>query len=170
MQYRMYCLSERHLSIAQKTIQAAHAIVEYSLKYGDTEEYKRWAEYDKTIIVLDGGTTQEMVEDIRKLSEIRHNYEIFAEPDMGNFITSIAFLADERVFDYDKYGRNFEEWRNLKILESDRQQSYTDPETGITRMNTVYIMPPTYPEWVELIGGEKQEKLKEIISTKRLAQ
>ena len=170
MQYRMYCLSERHLSIAQKTIQAAHAIVEYSLKYGDTEEYKRWAEYDKTIIVLDGGTTQEMVEDIRKLSEIRHNYEIFAEPDMGNFITSIAFLADERVSDYDKYGRNFEEWRNLKILESDRQQSYTDPETGITRMNTVYIMPPTYPEWVELIGGEKQEKLKEIISTKRLAQ
>ena len=115
MQYRMYCLSERHLSIAQKTIQAAHAIVEYSLKYGDTEEYKRWAEYDKTIIVLDGGTTQEMVEDIRKLSEIRHNYEFFAEPDMGNFVTSIAFLADERVFDYDKYGRNFEEWRNLKI-------------------------------------------------------
>jgi hypothetical protein len=170
MEYRMYCLTERHLSIAQKTIQAAHAIVEYSLKFGDTEEYKHWANYDKTIIVLDGGNTPDMKNDIVKLTDIGHNYEIFMEPDMGNFVTCLAFLVDERVFDYDKYGRNFEEWRNLKILESDRQQSYTDPETGITRINSVYIMPPTYPEWMELIGGEKQEKLKEIISTKRLAQ
>lgn len=34
--YRMYCLAERHLSSIQKAIQSAHAVVEYSLKYGDT--------------------------------------------------------------------------------------------------------------------------------------
>ena len=170
MEYRMYCLAERHLSIAQKTIQAAHAIVEYSLKFGDTEEYKHWAKYDKTIIVLDGGNTPDMKDDIVKLTDIAYNYEIFMEPDMDNFVTCIAFLADERVFDYEKYGRNFEEWRNLKILENDRSQMHTDPVTGVTTMNAVYIMPPTYPEWINLIGGEKQEKVKEIISSKRLAQ
>ena len=170
MEYRMYCLAERHLSIAQKTIQAAHAIVEYSLKFGDTEEYKHWAKYDKTIIVLDGGNTPDMKNDIVKLTDIEYNYEIFMEPDMDNFVTCITFLADERVFDYEKYGRNFEEWRNLKILENDRSQMHTDPVTGVTTMNAVYIMPPTYPEWINLIGGEKQEKIKEIISTKRVAQ
>lgn len=170
MEYRMYCLAERHLSIAQKTIQAAHAIVEYSLKFGDTEEYKHWAKYDKTIIVLDGGNTPDMKVDIVKLTDIEYNYEIFMEPDMDNFVTCIVFLADERVFDYEKYGRNFEEWRNLKILENDRSQMHTDPVTGVTTMNAVYIMPPTYPEWINLIGGEKQEKVKEIISTKRVAQ
>ena len=90
--------------------------------------------------------------------------------DAGKDFVCLAFLADERVFDYEKYGRNFEEWRNLKILENDRSQIHTDPVTGISTMNAVYIMPPTYPEWIDLIGGEKQEKVKEIISTKRLAQ
>ena len=170
MEYRMYCLAERHLSIAQKTIQAAHAIVEYSLEYGDTEEYKHWAEFDKTIIVLDGGNSGEMREDIIKLTDIKHNYEIFQEPDMDNFVTCIAFLADERVFNYETYGRNFEEWRNLKILEGERSRMHTDPVTGITTMHDIYTMPPTYPEWINLIGGENQEVLKNIVSNKRLAQ
>lgn len=166
----MYCLSERHLSIAQKTIQAAHAIIEYSLRFGNTVEYQHWANYDKTIIVLDGGNSKDLRETIIKLTDIEHCYEMFMEPDMNDFTTSIAFLVDERVFNYESYGRNFAEWRDMQIAKNRDSQTYTDPETGITIMNCLCVIPPTYEQWLDIIGGKKQEVLKEIISSKRLAQ
>lgn len=169
MEYRMYCLAERHLSIAQKTIQAAHAIVEYALKYGSTEEYKHWAEYDKTIIVLDGGNSIDMKNDIATLTDIKHNYEIFMEPDMDNFVTCIAFLADERVFDYETYGRNFEEYCKIQDInningEFDNKHLYNIYKTMLMNKDEKHL------QWIEILGGEDQAKLKEIISTKRLAQ
>ena len=59
LKYRMYGLVNYQLSGIQKGIQFGHAVVEYGLKYFNTDEYKRWANFDKTFIILNGGTTNE---------------------------------------------------------------------------------------------------------------
>lgn len=150
MKYRMYCLSERHLSSIQKAIQGTHAIVEYSLAYGNYPEYKKWAGEDKTIIVLDGGTVQDMMYIVDSLNELKVQFATFKEPDMGWMLTSIAFIADERVWDTKTYGRSYEHY---KLMCED------DPD--LPKWN--------HDEWVDWIGGETNEILKKLIFSLKLA-
>lgn len=149
MEYRMYCLAERHLSSIQKAIQSAHAIVEYSSQYGNDEEYKQWARNDKTIIILDGGTLPEMqlTDDLLNLSGIR--YATFAEPDMGNMLTAICFLADERVWDYGRFGRSYKDFECISFAQDD-----------------VCV---TEEDWVKSIGGEGNRIKKDIVSSLKIA-
>ena len=42
MEYRMYVLVLKQLSGIDKGIQAAHACLEYALKYGETNDYKNY--------------------------------------------------------------------------------------------------------------------------------
>lgn len=150
MEYRMYCLSERHLSGVQKVIQAAHAIVEYSLTYGDSPEYKKWAGEDKTIIVLDGGIYTDMLRIVDFLNEKHMNFATFKEPDMGWMMTSIALLVDERVFDYKTYSKSYEDYQ--KLCERDCE---------LPKLN--------YDEWVDWIGGKSNELLKSLLFSLKLA-
>lgn len=150
MEYRMYCLSERHLSGIQKAIQAAHAIVEYGMHYIGTEEYRQWGNQDKTIIVLDGGTVQDMMYIVDSLNDLKVHFATFKEPDMGWMLTSIAFLVDERVWDTNTYGRSYEHY---KLMCED------DPD--LPKWN--------HDEWVNWIGGETNEILKKLIFSLKLA-
>lgn len=104
---RMYVLVNRSLSPIQKGIQALHAVVEYGQKY-QTPEYKKWAKNDKTVIILDGGTSNsnengEMEKALLKLKELKYKFSEFREPDINNCLTAIAFIVDERIYDEDKY-------------------------------------------------------------------
>ena len=122
LRQRMYHLVLYSLSPIQKGIQAYHAGIEYSLRYKDTEEYKRWSSFDKTVIILDGGSsnrigyseydidefqnvdklgTMEGYGDELQLNNISIGY--FYEPDLNNATTSIAFLVNETVWDKEKY-------------------------------------------------------------------
>lgn len=148
--YRMYCLAERHLSSIQKAIQSAHAIVEYGLAWGPTPEYQHWAKNNKTIVILDGGTCPEMTLSGMSLFEINHPYAIFQEPDMNFMKTAICFLADERVWDYSKYGHSYEEYNFMTTCNSELPKW-------------------TYEEWVDWIGGQENANLKALIANKRLA-
>ena len=62
LKYRMYILVERHLSPFDKGIQSAHAVAEYYNEcrlWNKKEEMKafdKWANEDKTLILLNGGT------------------------------------------------------------------------------------------------------------------
>lgn len=146
----MYCLSERHLSSIQKTIQGAHAIVEYSLAYGDSPEYKKWAGEDKTIIILDGGTVQDMMYIVDSLNELKIQFATFKEPDLGWIMTSIALLVDERVWDTKTYGRSY---AHYKLMCED------DPD--LPKWN--------HDEWVDWIGGKSNELLKTLLFSLKLA-
>lgn len=146
----MYCLSERHLSSIQKTIQGAHAIVEYSLAYGDSPEYMKWAREDKTIIVLDGGICTDMLRVVDFLKEKHMNFTTFKEPDMGWMMTSIALLVDERVWDASKYGRSYAHY-----------QLMCQDDWAFPKMN--------YDEWVDWIGGKSNELLKSLLFSLKLA-
>lgn len=100
---RMCSIALRHLSGIQKGIQSAHAIVDYSLKYGDTLEYKRWAKRDKTLYVLEAHTDSQLDEAYKELKALGIAVEKFKEPDMGNITTAITFLLDASVWDTKKY-------------------------------------------------------------------
>lgn len=150
-EWRMYCLVLRQLNGINKGIQAAHSCLEYANKYRDSQELKEYIEHDKTLIILDGGTSLDIEELYEDLLVNWIDFDCFMEPDLNNMISSICFLADERVWDRKTYP-DFEEWLNLKG-----------------------ILPPyafnheIYDEWEKFVGGKKNVILRDIIKNKRLS-
>lgn len=155
LEYRMYFFVPYNLSDIQKGIQTGHCALEYAYKFGEKDEYKSFIENDKTWIILNGGTTNssrdsngELNGSLNRIAETLSNNNInnavFHEPDLDDALTAVCFLADERVYDYEKY------------------PDYD--EVG----NDVYgeIL---YSDWVNLIGGDKNVFLRELIKGKKLA-
>ena len=105
-EYRMYGLVPYNLSPIQQGIQFGHAVVEYGLEFFGTQEYQEWARRDKTFIILNGGTTND---NTMRLGTLQQNYfeltdrgikvREFHEPDLGDQMTAVVFLVDDRVFD-----------------------------------------------------------------------
>lgn len=114
MEYRMYGLVPYNLSPIQQGIQFGHAVVEYMVNHyynqGANSPCERWAERDNTFIVLNGGTTNT---NPMNLGTLNKHYEVlraldvrtatFKEPDLGDQLTAVVFLVDERVWDEEKY-------------------------------------------------------------------
>jgi len=108
--YRLYGFVPYNLSAIQQGIQFGHAAIEYSIAFQGTPEYKQWSEIDKTFIILNGGTTNTNEERLGSLNTIektlfdkRVNYATFHEPDLGDQLTAVVMLADDRVWDREKY-------------------------------------------------------------------
>lgn len=110
--YRMYGFVPYNISEIQKGIQFGHAVVEYGLKYSESVEYDKWAREDKTFIILNGGTTNDNKESkwygslnqLRDgLRDLRIKHAEFLEPDLGEQLTAIVFLVEDRVWDYATY-------------------------------------------------------------------
>lgn len=154
LEYRMYGLVPYNLSPIQQGIQFGHAVVEYMLNfppdlriYADT---KQWAEEDKTFIILNGGTTNSTPMNYGTLNK---HYEtlraldvktaIFKEPDLGDQLTAVVFLLDERVWDEEKY---------------------PSPEN-----DTSWIGRKNYDNRIEKMGGENNFYLRQFIKQFRLA-
>lgn len=108
--YIMYCFVERHLSPIDKGIQAAHSIVEYSNLYSENIDYVIWSYSDKTIVLLNGGTVTDLCDICKELTDLNVNFSIFREEDLGEIVTSVAVLVDDRVFaPYEDEGLKIEE-------------------------------------------------------------
>jgi hypothetical protein len=186
LEYRMYTLTPYNLSGIQKGIQSLHGVVEYHLLYGEDIEYLDWAKNWKTVIVLNGGTsnnsgshmyenhvnnsnhvpfygTMEQHADVLTTANIK--YATFFEPDANNMLTAIAFLCDERVFKTrprvidDIYYPHFEEWlRDFKKMVIAR--------TGVEPRIEYH---KEYEEWVEFVGGPVNVFLRDFTSKFGLA-
>jgi hypothetical protein len=166
--YRMYCLVLRQLSPIQKGVQSAHSIVEYAIKYGDEESYIIWSRADKTIIMLDGGTLPELYKIIDELDENNVKYAVFREEDLGEIVTSISILVDERVFDRKNYP-DFGIWRNRKYPVRPMYTMYCTGEFDHDPNDYTYN--EHHEEWLnDVIGGKQNEFLRELIGNKRLSQ
>ncbi len=118
---RMYGLVPYNISPIQQGIQFGHAVVEYGLMMNrsradegyDGIDYQLWAENDKTFIILNGGTTNKSTNQegpigtlnqaADKLMQIGIPTARFYEPDLGDQLTAVVFLVDERVYDKEKY-------------------------------------------------------------------
>jgi hypothetical protein len=113
LKQRMYHLVLYSLSPIQKGIQSYHAGIRYASKFGISREYTRWAVNDETVIILDGGSSNDetygerifggLQQAINDLETNGINHAEFREVDFNNTLTAIAFLVDERVWDLEKY-------------------------------------------------------------------
>lgn len=153
--YRMYFFVPYNLSPIQQGIQAGHAALEYAAKYGNDKVFKDFVFWDKTWIILNGGTSNDshlgsLKGSMEEIYECLRNNQIpcanFHEPDINNAMTAICFLADERVWDWENFP-TLRDYLNLMPLDSN----------------------VSYDAWVELVGGEQNAFLKTLIENKKLA-
>jgi len=157
LELRMYGLVPYNISPIQQGIQFGHAVVEYGLKHNN-EAYKDWAKNWKTFIILNGGTTNTKadLETGLPVGSLNNHYlnlhklgvktAVFHEPDLGDQLTAVVFLLDERIFNRVKYP-DFIEWAK-------------NPDTKIAR---------TQENWIKMIGGKNNVKIRDYISKFRLA-
>jgi DNA-directed RNA polymerase beta' subunit len=102
-------------------------------------------------------------ETIEKLfNEYNIDLATFNEPDLGDILTSIVFIADERVFNFDIYPE-FDTWVKDKYVFNDEEDdelifNYNDDKKELY-----------YSEWVDFIGGEKNVFLKNFLKKFKLA-
>lgn len=159
LEKRMYFFVPYNISDIQKGIQCGHAVEQYAFKYGENKNYIDYVQNHKTWIILDGGTTNghrsahgEAIGTLNQIldslveNEIEH--ACFYEPDLNNALTAICFLVDERVFNNEKY-----------LDQEDFYNEFFDFETQKGEQEN----------YIELVGGEKNLFLKELIKDKKLA-
>jgi len=152
----MYHLVMYNISPIQQGIQAYHAGMEYARKWFNTDEFRQWVNEEKTVIILNGGTSNSNVNSkyygtLQKyeaelvINEIR--YAGFYEPDLNDGLSAIAFLVPEQVWDKEKYP----DWND-----------YIDGKAWDEKIKC-------YGDWLDSIGGDKNEWLREFLSKFRLA-
>lgn len=170
LEYRMYGLVPYNLSPIQQGIQFGHAVVEYarlSTRFGGINIYNKWADNDKTFIILNGGTTNNNEGRLGSLNQDEIKIKVnmiasasFFEPDLGDQLTAIVFLVDERVYNRELYpdfvGTPYPWPANKKPSEKEFSKWETENNKN-------------YEKWVERIGGEKNAFLREFLRNKRLA-
>jgi hypothetical protein len=155
--YRMYGLVPYNLSPIQQGIQFGHAVVEYqqNAKAIPNVEaiYDKWAQKDKTFIILNGGTTSENPE---RLGTLQNNAKLiedngvltgrFYEYDLNDTLTAVVFLVDERVYNRELY-----------------------PDFVTNGFYTSDENEKQYNEWLKKIGGKTNEFLRSFLPTFKLA-
>jgi len=170
LEYRMYGLVPYNISPIQQGIQFGHGVVDYgqSVKDIPTHQklYDKWANEDKTFIILNGGTTNNNPERLGTLNQhlltLREAGIVcqdFYEPDLGDQLTAVVFLVDERVFNKELYPKFVPEilpWKNKKPTEKELSQ--------LDERNN-----KNYEHWVEKIGGKQNAFLREFLEPFRLA-
>lgn len=157
MKYRMYHLVMYNISPIQQGIQAYHAGMEYAQKYWDNKDFRNWLKNDKTVILLNGGTSHHIFESPLTGTMEQHETSLefknikcasFNEPDLNDSTSAIAFLVDERVWDKETYP-DYEFDDVLRMEEEKNTEQYY--------------------KWVYLVGGEKNVWLREFLSQFKLA-
>jgi len=170
LEYRMYGMVPYNMSPIQQGIQFGHAVVDYGRNIRDVNTlekiYNKWADKDKTFIILNGGTTNNnpdrlgtLNKHLNSLNDAGIIVQSFCEPDLGDQLTAIVFLVDERVFNktlYPDFTTETLPWSRNK-----------PSEKQISELEAKNI--ENYKHWVEKIGGEKNVFLREYLKPLRLA-
>lgn len=188
----MYGLVPYNISPIQQAIQFGHAVVEYGqrvkmpislskLSLNSSQIYDDWADNWKTFIILNGGTTNYKYNEdgsqfgtlnnhLQLLKEHNVDLAIFNEPDLGDQLTAIVFIADERVFNRKKYP-DFEDWVIDNYGDLIRSDYYT---TSFMLAQQIKASDKkedkkVYEEWKKIVGGEKNVFLRDFLKNFKLA-
>lgn len=190
LELRMYGLVPYNISPIQQGIQYGHAKDEYTLRVidlilsGDVKNenvitYVDWLRNWKTYIILNGGTTNKNIEQLGSLNlhyQTLKDNDIFCtafyEPDLGDQLTGVDFIVDERVFNKEKYPdfdlKQFYGEERIKLSEI-----YDDPMNPVFPNKYSLIgnthVKPEWDKWVESIGGKKNLFLRLFLKNFRLA-
>jgi hypothetical protein len=192
LELRMYGLVNYQLTGIQQGIQFGHAVVEYgqmvkkiSTKNPESKvaqqlmkEYDEWADFHKTFIILNGGTTNNQFLKLGSLNKHTEtlksngvNVAEFRETDLGDQLTATVFIVDERVFNKEKYP-DFSDWvinsmENEDIFNKIGKVSDIDFEKfaesdDIDKLNLA-------KNWRDFVGGDKNVFLRTFLKNFRLA-
>lgn len=171
MEYRMYGLVPYQFSnTAHVGIQFGHAVRRYVRTVKGIEPFEsleeKWAEKDETFIILNGGTTNLNPERLgtlnKHLATLRANgvlVQDFYEIDLGDQLTAICFLVDERVFNRELYP-DF----NPETLPYSKRKPSEKAILELAERNLI-----NYKHWVEKIGGPTNAFLREFLRPLRKA-
>lgn len=170
LEYRMYGLVPYNMSPIQQGIQFGHAVVDYGRNVKDVNTlekiYNKWADKDKTFIILNGGTTNNnpdrlgtLNKHLNSLNDAGIIVQSFSEPDLGDQLTAVVFLVDERVFNKTLYPDFTPETLPWSCSKPNKKQV-----VELDARNA-----ENYKHWVEKIGGEKNAFLREYLKPLRLA-
>lgn len=147
-----------------------------------------WRKRDKTFIILNGGTTNSKVKKLEggglkylgSLNEHAHTIAAkgittaeFYEPDLGDQLTSVVFLADGRVFDKETYP-DYKFILETEEIANEFKNSgikCTDYEDVISFLNEFEETKTkeNYERWVDYIGGKENLWLRGYLKQFRLA-
>ena len=170
LERRMYGLVPYNMSPIQQGIQFGHAVVDYGRTVDGLkphqEIYNKWADKDKTFIILNGGTTNTNPERLGTLN--RHMQTMreagvllqeFHEPDLGDQLTAFVFLVDERVFNRTLYP-DF-------VAETLPWSRHKPSEKALSQLEEKNAK--NYKLWEEKIGGPVNAFLREYLRPLKLA-
>lgn len=180
LELRMYGFVPYNISEIQKGIQFGHSVVEYGLEYGlVSDKYFEWAKNWKTFIILNGGTSNNNPDRFGTINQtfniLKENGIVcssFSEPDLGDQMTAISFIIDERVFNRKEY-LDFGDW----IMENHFSYLKNNMLTGskIERMRKEgYFSSASdkeqklYSEWVEFVGGDQNVFLRDFLNPNKV--
>jgi hypothetical protein len=170
LDYKMYGLVVNHIcGTIHAGIQLAHAIVDYSRNVSGTpleKIYNKWADEDKTIIILNGGSTNtnhNFLGDINKHYNNLIDNNIFIQPfyerDLGDQLVAICFLVDERVWKKELY-KDF-------IPESLPFSNKNSSEKVLSQLEAKNNK--NYEQWLQKIGGVNNAFLRDFLKHLRKA-
>jgi hypothetical protein len=179
--YRMYFFVPYHLSDIQKGIQAGHAALEYAKRYKDDLDFMNFVFWDKTWVILDGGTSNDshyghIKGSMEEICNVLHNNGIkctsFNEPDLNSAMTAICFLADERVWNYEIYPTFVNYFLDIKLYPEAKE--HMPPENALalkikSDKELQKLFPEYHVDWIKFIGGEKNVFLRELLKNQKLA-
>ena len=190
MEKRMYGLTNYQLTGIQKGIQFLHGVVEYSQMVNriggySLDIYNDWANNWKTVILLNGGTTNHKtsLEDglpfgtlnqhVLTLQQNGIDFTTFNEPDLGDQLTAVVFIVDERVFNRKKYPE-FEDWVIENYGDLIKDVPYTTSGSAFQLAKRIKESnskedQKVYQSWIKLVGGEKNAFLRDFLKNFRLA-
>lgn len=190
----MYGFVPYNISEIQRGIQFGHAVVEYGRLYGNTKDYKRWGEFDKTFIILNGGTTRDAMVDYFKFeySLNFHNqndfgcggmqeiagtlgqivsikFAIFNEPDLNFALSGICLLVDERVYDRTNYPTLADNDINFERVPLEDRIKYLESNYSNMGFYTSDEAKYDYKRWINSLGGQANEFLRYYLPKFKLA-
>lgn len=185
MQYRqrMYGLVSYNISPIQQAIQYGHALQEYNNEYfARCDKFAQWRTKDKTFIILNGGTTNmkpnivtgepfgTLNQHVLTLKKKEIPFATFHEEDLGDQLTAIVFLVDERVWDKENYP-DFRDYITEKIgsvmLNDEIKKHTRNQPTVKPDIKNIFIH--DYVVWCKSLGSPKNVFLREFLSQFRLA-
>lgn len=160
-EYKMYSIVLRQLNGINNGVQTTHGVCEYVWKHIGEPDLNKWISENKTLVILNGGSTKDMDEIKSILVENNIAFETFEEEDLGGLTTSICLLADERVWNQKDYPK-FENFADFV-----REQLY--PNDSVT-----YTLALADPDGLELmrafeeyVGGKDNVIKKQILNNLR---
>ena len=184
LELRMYFFTISSLKGILQGIMCGHAALRYARLYSAKHpEVWDFVDNHKTWIILNGGTTNDQrdfeniplgtlnqISDQLQENDIKFSY--FIEPDLNNALTSVCFLADERVFNKKDYPDFVDYVLDMKICDKVNKtilaERYVMLKTmSIEKLQEMY--PKYYNKWIYFLGGIKNVFLRELLNDKNLA-